>query len=314
VNLRILSDATLLEETQGLVRNEREITLQVLQHLREVERRSLYAVLSYSTLFEYAVKELKYSESAAQRRISSMRLLRELPELEARVESGALPLSTLSQAQSFFRQERTKSAEKMEILNALQNKSAREVEKELVMRASEPAKLVKEKLRVVSDRHTEIKFLVEEDFIKEIEELRALLSHKVPGASLKDVLSYALKESLKKLRHKEPHVENSVKSSPTAQKQVQVQMPTSAAKNTRYIPAEVKRQVWKRDQGQCSFSCSGKRCGAKHYLEFDHIKPFALGGMATLENLRLRCKAHNQLAALGVFGAAKMSKFIPRVA
>lgn len=313
MNLRTLSDATLLEKTQGLVRNEREITLQVLQHLREVERRSLYAVLSYSTLFEYAVKELKYSESAAQRRISSMRLLKELPELEARVESGALPLSTLSQAQSFFRQEKTKSTEKIEILNALENKSAREVERELVSRASEPAKLVKEKLRVVSDTHTEIKFLVEEDFIKELEELKALLSHQIPGASLKDVLSYTLKESLKKLRLKEPRVKEKLISLKASQVPEQVQIPTPASKNTRYIPTEVKRQVWKRDQGQCSFSCGAKRCGAKHHLEFDHIKPFALGGATSVENLRLRCRAHNQLGALEVFGARKMSRFIPRV-
>lgn len=305
MDLRLLTDKVLLDKTQCLVKNEREITLQVLQHLREVERRSLFATLSYSSLFEYAVKELKYSESSAQRRISSMRLLKELPELEIKVESGALPLSTLSQAQSFFRQEKTKASEKIEILNALENKSAREVEKELVMRASEPEKLIKEKLRPVSATHTEIKFLAEEGFLNKIEELRALLSHQMPGASLKDILSYTLKVTLKKHQHKEPKRECVTKEITTP--------PTSAVKNTRYIRAEIKRQVWKRDQGQCTFKCGTKRCTTKHYLEFDHIKPFALGGQSNAENLRLRCRAHNQLEALRSFGSKKLSQYIPRI-
>src|SRR4051812_40830855 len=116
MDLRSLPDNVLLGNTQQLARREREISLQVLQHLKEVERRSLYSKLSYKNLFEYAVQELKYSEGSAQRRISSMRLLKELPELEKKLESGALPLSTLSQAQSFFNQEKTECSKKREIL------------------------------------------------------------------------------------------------------------------------------------------------------------------------------------------------------
>ena len=106
MNLQGLSDQVLLQQTCDLAVREREVTLQVLHHLREVERRLLYAKLSYASLFEYAVKELKYSEGAAHRRISSMRLLKELPQLEPRVEAGTLSLCALSQAQSFFRQEK----------------------------------------------------------------------------------------------------------------------------------------------------------------------------------------------------------------
>lgn len=106
MNLKSLSDQNLLENTSRLAQRERELTLEVLQHLREIERRMLFAKLSYSSLFEYAVKELRYSEGAAQRRISSMRLLKELPEIEAKVECGALSLCALSQARSFFRQEK----------------------------------------------------------------------------------------------------------------------------------------------------------------------------------------------------------------
>src|SRR5688572_13155379 len=109
MNLQTLSDRSLLDNLHSLVNREREVTLEVLHHLREVERRALYGELGFSSLFEYAVSELKYSESAAQRRISSMRLLKEIPELGKKIETGALSLSSLSQAQSFFRQEKTKS-------------------------------------------------------------------------------------------------------------------------------------------------------------------------------------------------------------
>ena len=66
---------------------------------------------------------------------------------------------------------------------------------------------------------------------------------------------------------------------------------------SRYIPAVVKREVWRRDQGCCSYvdPHSGRRCGSRYRLEIDHIVPFALGGGAEPGNLRLRCEAHHRL-------------------
>ena len=66
---------------------------------------------------------------------------------------------------------------------------------------------------------------------------------------------------------------------------------------SRYIPAAVRREVWRRDQGRCSYvdRHSGRRCGSRYRLEIDHIVPFALGGATELSNLRLRCKAHHKL-------------------
>ena len=65
---------------------------------------------------------------------------------------------------------------------------------------------------------------------------------------------------------------------------------------SRYIPAAVKREVWRRDQGCCSFvdQASGRRCGSRYRLEIDHIVPFALGGDAQPSNLRLCCQAHHR--------------------
>ena len=66
---------------------------------------------------------------------------------------------------------------------------------------------------------------------------------------------------------------------------------------SRYIPAAVKREVWRRDQGCCSYvdRHGGRRCGSRYRLEIDHVVPFALGGGAEPANLRLRCEAHHRL-------------------
>jgi hypothetical protein len=67
--------------------------------------------------------------------------------------------------------------------------------------------------------------------------------------------------------------------------------------------------VWQRDRGQCTFrGDNGTRCPARAGLEFDHVEPVARGGRATVDNLRLRCRAHNQYDAECTFGAGFMER------
>jgi 5-methylcytosine-specific restriction endonuclease McrA len=78
-------------------------------------------------------------------------------------------------------------------------------------------------------------------------------------------------------------------------------------RSARHVPAHLRRAVWQRDQGRCTFvSKTGQRCAARKLLEFDHVTPVAQGGNATTANLRLRCRAHNQYAAERAFGAEFM--------
>jgi len=70
----------------------------------------------------------------------------------------------------------------------------------------------------------------------------------------------------------------------------------------------VKRAVWVRDQGQCTFVGErGERCPSRRFLEFDHVDPVARGGQATVAGVRLRCRGHNQYEAERTFGAGFMS-------
>jgi len=63
----------------------------------------------------------------------------------------------------------------------------------------------------------------------------------------------------------------------------------------RYIPADVRRAVWLRDGGRCAYTAAnGRRCTERGFLEFHHVVPVSAGGTATIENIQLRCRAHNR--------------------
>lgn len=58
--------------------------------------------------------------------------------------------------------------------------------------------------------------------------------------------------------------------------------PCRRSDDARQIPAEVKREVWERDDGQCTFvGGTGHQCESRTRLEFDHVEPVAQGGHAT---------------------------------
>ena len=72
---------------------------------------------------------------------------------------------------------------------------------------------------------------------------------------------------------------------------------------SRDIPRHVKRGSSQRDEGQCGFVApNGQRCRERTFLEFHHVVPYARGGPATVDNISLRCRRHNQYEAELVFG------------
>ena len=82
---------------------------------------------------------------------------------------------------------------------------------------------------------------------------------------------------------------------------------SQAPSGSRHIPRAVRDEVHLRDDGQCTYrSSTGKRCSCTSGLEVDHITPFAFTADNSAANLRLRCRAHNQLEAEQVFGVRFM--------
>ncbi|MBX3035155.1 MAG: HNH endonuclease [Bdellovibrionaceae bacterium] len=105
MNFHNIPDQTLLSETKIAVQKEKECTLRVLHHLREIEARRLHLKIGFPSLFEYATKDLGYSPSAAYRRIQAMRLLKSLPQAEEKIRQGELNLTVAAKLQDHFRQE-----------------------------------------------------------------------------------------------------------------------------------------------------------------------------------------------------------------
>ena len=282
MNLKNLSSANLLTQTKRVVREERAATTVVLHHLLEVERRRLYASLGYSSLFDYAVAELGYCKASAYQRISAARALREFPEIETKIDDGALNLTLISKAQTICRQERLSGETKKEILVSLENKSTREAEQILSHYSLQP--LPRENVRVVTPTQSEVKFLASEELLQDLEKLKGLLEHSHSHASISELIQYALKAAI---REKDP-----------AQKSVRAQKPTVT------INKSQKNEIWKRDQSQCTYQDpkTGRRCASRYKLQIDHRVPLAQGGSNELGNLRLLCQSHNLFEARRILG------------
>jgi hypothetical protein len=123
-----------------------------------------------------------------------------------------------------------------------------------------------------------------------------LLRHAVPSGDTAQVVKRALKTLLEDLaRKKFAATEKPRKAGGSAGH--------GSAAHSRSIPAAVKRAVWIRDGGRCAFAGpKGRRCTGRAFLEFHHLEAYAKGGKATLENLQLRCRAHNAYEADLEFG------------
>ncbi len=101
-SLSELPDQVLLAHTRSLVLHEQALQLAVLDHLREIHARHLHLRLGFSSLFDYAVRELGYSEGAAWRRTKAMRLCSDTAGTRERLQDGSLSLSAAAQLQNTF--------------------------------------------------------------------------------------------------------------------------------------------------------------------------------------------------------------------
>ena len=177
-----LSDAQLELEAKKSVFEETKIQTKMLHLLAEIERRRLYSK-SYPSLFEYCVKNLKLSCGSAQRRIDTMRAMKLMPEIESKLMTGELNLSTVSKAQTFFRQEKKLGKsysvlEKKELLQKLENKSSSECSKELV--TISPQAMTQERRRDLTPTMTELRVTVDQELLGKLDQLKALWSHQNP--------------------------------------------------------------------------------------------------------------------------------------
>jgi hypothetical protein len=149
----------------------------------------------------------------------------------------------------------------------------------------------------LAPRRHGVQFTMDQEACDLLREAQELVGHELPSGDIAEVFKNALRVYVSELRKR---------------KFAETEKPRGSRRPTnslRHIPGHVKRAVWVRDSGQCTFiSENGHRCPARKRLEFDHALELARGGRATIEGVRLRCRAHNQYTAECTFGAEFMKR------
>jgi HNH endonuclease len=156
-------------------------------------------------------------------------------------------------------------------------------------------------IETTSPERYRVQFTIGKESHEKLRRLQALLRREIPDGDPAAIFDRALTLLLEKVEKAKlgaaakPHPRPI---RPGADRQLRTPILPS-----RDVPRHVQRAVGRRDGGQCAFvSRDGHRCRERTFLEFHHIEPYALGGKATVENISLRCRRHNQYEAQLVFG------------
>ncbi len=137
-----------------------------------------------------------------------------------------------------------------------------------------------------------VQFTASAELCEKLREAQRLLRHQIPDGDLEQVFDRALEALLVNLRKQRLAATARPRGNRTQDSGGKPDSTSSS--RSRHIPAAVKRAVWARDGGRCAFvSSNGRRCGEEAFLEFHHILPYASGGPSTVDNIELRCRAHN---------------------
>ena len=271
-----LSDSALLDETIKLAACERSATASLIRALAEVDERRLYLSQGFSCMFYYCTRVLHLSEHGAYRRIEVARASRLFPSILDALTDGALTLTT-----SLLLLPHLTAENERELLQSARFKTKREVESLLAGRAPDTDAGARYAMHFTFDEASYDEFL----------HARALLRHQIPDGDTATIFKRALRVLIANVERTKLGVVNHPRTRRAA-----------AAPHSRHLPAEVRRAVWRRDGAQCVFQGPEGRCPERDFLEFHHVRPFAEGGGSTVDNIELRCRAHNAYEADLYFG------------
>ena len=319
-----LPDDELIAQLRHLAARERGATAELVAHLAELESRDLHRAAGYRSMFSYCRDVRLLSEHEAYNRIEVARAARRFPLVLDLLMEGAVNLTTVRLLAPHLTMENHHA-----VLTSARGRSRAQVE-ELVARlaprpevaasvrklpdtapatapgpavampATEPPPVVeavaplppppppldraRADIRPLSPERFKMQLTISGDVVEKLRLAKDLLSHANPSGSEAVVLERALDVLLADLLKK--------KFAATERPR-----PGGSPRNveSRQPPAEVKRAVFLRDRGRCAYVASdGHRCGERAFLEFHHVRPYAHGGTATVANIQLRCRRHDE--------------------
>jgi hypothetical protein len=338
-----LTDDALTVELARLAGREREATAALIVHMAEFDARRLYEGAGYPSMFAYCRAVLRLSEDAAYNRIKTARATRTYPAIVAMLVDGSLtptsvrflaPYLTAENHASLLAEAAGSGREGLEELRARwfpEPEVRASVRKVPVRGSAAPAAAFDATLipaaplagssptlaavtsgpatthmvggvapsrpavvRPLAPERYEVRFTADAETRGLLKEAQDLLGHAVPTGDLATVFHRALTVLVADLKRR--------KFGATARPRPAMRVNTTSGK----IPAEVRRQVVARDSNRCAFvSRNGHRCQETRLLEFHHVVPRAAGGGATVDNIQLRCRAHNGHEVDLFFGPGK---------
>ncbi|HET9253091.1 MAG TPA: hypothetical protein VFP58_13340 [Candidatus Eisenbacteria bacterium] len=336
-SLTRLRDDVLLRDLAALIVEERTAIASVLAYLAEVDTRTLYIPLGYSSLYAYCREELRLSEDTTCKRIQAARAARRFPILFTELAEGRLHVTAVCMLAPHLTDENVE-----ELVRAATHRRKSEIEEllacclpsgaqTLLAPEGEPAP---EQVNVVSGGSGPCGLdLAAEPAPEQVNASHQPAPEQVDGSGTGPLLSQV--ESLVPLmvrpgtrdraRYLQALLSHAIPSGDISQvldramdlltEEVEKRRFGTGAgvrrRRTgiwnRYIPAQVRHAVWNRDGGRCTFvGSNGHRCHSDKFLEFDHVNP--RNREDTVEGLRLRCRVHNQYEAERVFGTEFMNR------
>jgi len=335
-----LSDHDLLARLGALAGKEREASVELVAHLAALDARpALYAAHGFGSLFAYCTEKLRLSEDATCNRIYAARACRRFPVILDALASGALsltsvrmlnPVLTAENHQAVLARARGRKRRDIEALVAevaprpdvpatirkLPPPAAGPAGKPpvppigMVEVTPQPALPVAASAAVrpahrpiietTAPERYRVQFTIGQESHDMLRRLQDLLRREIPNGDPGVIVARALTLLLEKVEK----AKRGAAARPRAIRSGTDSRVRTPIVSSRDIPAHVRREVSRRDGDQCAYVApDGRRCTERSFLEFHHLVPFAQGGPATVENISLRCRRHNQYEAELVFGA-----------
>ena len=320
-----LSDEELLRRVEDLARDTRRSTTELVAHLAELARRKAHRPLGEGSLFKYCTTVLRLSEAATCNRLAAASAARRYPVILDLLAEGAVNLTTIrilaphltpENHRAVLEDARGKTKGEVEVIRArlaprpdvppsvrkLPEARPTPEAAPTSSAAAQPSSAAGEGEPVLSSpcakpvvkpiapaRHL-VQFTVGDEVREKLRRLRDLERRIAPGDDFAAIFERGLDVRL---------AEAEKRAFSATQRP---RPPRPSAPGSRAIPAHVERAVWQRDEGQCAYAGPNGRCSERSFLEFHHVLPHAHRGEATVENISLRCRAHNEYESEQVFG------------